>query len=73
MKIRDIEVFMIFCCAIAAGLCYAGSNWAAPCFIVSSSAGLLDSVKHKAFLDIKYSFVRKGGIICILKFVKVMQ
>lgn len=50
MKIRDIEVFMIFCCAIAAGLCYAGSNWAAPCFIVSSSAGLLDSVKHKALV-----------------------
>lgn len=45
MKIRDIEVFMIFCCAIAAGLCYAGSNWAAP--LVNWAEECIEFLKEK--------------------------
>lgn len=47
MKLRSIDYVTIFCCALAAGLCYAGSNWSAPMFIISSSVGLTDSAKNK--------------------------
>ena len=47
MKLRRIDYIMIFMCAIAAALCGAGSAWSAPCFVVSSSIGLVDSIKNK--------------------------
>jgi hypothetical protein len=47
MKLRSIDYIMIFSCALAAGLCYAGSNWSAPMFILSSSIGLVDSTRNK--------------------------
>ena len=42
-----IDYFIIFFCALAAALCYIDSPFAAPCFIISSSVGLIDSIKHK--------------------------
>ena len=50
VKLRNIDVFMICCCAIAVGLCYAGRKWAPPVFVLSSSAGLFDTIKHKALV-----------------------
>ena len=44
---RKIDYVIIFFCAFAAALCYIDSPFAAPCFIISSSIGLIDSIKHK--------------------------
>lgn len=45
---RKIDYLTVCVCAFAAFLCGIGSNFSAPCFIVSSSIGLADSIKHKA-------------------------
>lgn len=42
-----IDYITIFICAIAAALCGVGSPWSAPCFVLSSSIGLIDSIKNK--------------------------
>ena len=47
MKLRKIDYVTVFVCAIAAALCGAGSAWSAPCFVLSSSIGLIDSIKNK--------------------------
>ena len=47
MKLRRIDYATIYICAIAAALCYLGSGWSAPCFVVSSSIGLIDSIRNK--------------------------
>lgn len=47
MKLRKIDYATIYICALAAALCYLGSNWSAPCFVISSSIGLIDSIKSK--------------------------
>ena len=47
MKLRRIDYITIYMCSIAAALCYVGSNWSAPCFVVSSSIGLIDSIRNK--------------------------
>ena len=47
MKLRKVEYLTIFMCAIAAAFCGVGSPLSAPCFIVSSSIGLLDSINKK--------------------------
>lgn len=47
MKLRRIDYATIYMCSIAAALCYVGSKWSAPCFVVSSSIGLIDSIKSK--------------------------
>jgi len=44
---RKIDYITIFICAIAAALCGVGSPWSAPCFVLSSSIGLIDSIKNK--------------------------
>lgn len=44
---RKIDYITIFICAIAAALCGIGSPWSAPCFVLSSSIGLIDSIKNK--------------------------
>lgn len=47
MKLRKIDYVTVFLCAIAAALCGIGSPWSAPCFVLSSSIGLIDSIKNK--------------------------
>lgn len=47
MKLRKVEYLTIFMCAIAAAFCGVGSPLSAPCFVVSSSIGLLDSINKK--------------------------
>lgn len=47
MKLRNIDYITIYMCSLAAALCYVGSNWSAPCFVVSSSIGLIDSIRNK--------------------------
>lgn len=47
MKMRKVDYITVFICAIAAALCGAGSEWSAPCFVISSSIGLIDSIKNK--------------------------
>lgn len=47
MKLRKIDYVIIFVCAIAAALCGVGSKFAAPCFVLSSSLGLVDSIKNR--------------------------
>lgn len=44
---RKIDYIIVFICAIAAALCGIGSSWSAPCFVLSSSIGLIDSIKNK--------------------------
>lgn len=44
---RKIDYITIFVCAIAAALCGIGSSLSAPCFVLSSSIGLIDSIKNK--------------------------
>lgn len=46
MRLRKIDYMTVFLCAIAA-LCGAGSPFSAPCFVLSSSIGLVDSMKSK--------------------------
>lgn len=47
MKMRKIDYVVVGICAIAAALCGISSPLAAPIFIVSSSIGLVDSMKNK--------------------------
>ena len=47
MKLRKIDYVTVFVCAVAAALCGVGSAWSAPCFVLSSSIGLIDSIKNK--------------------------
>lgn len=47
MKMRKIDYATIYICALAAALCYIGSAWSAPCFVVSSSIGMIDSIRNK--------------------------
>ena len=47
MKLRKIDYVTVFLCAIAAALCGVGSPYSAPCFVLSSSIGLVDSMKNK--------------------------
>lgn len=47
MKLRKLDYITIFLCALAAALCGAGSPLSAPIFVISSSIGLIDSIKNK--------------------------
>ena len=47
MKLRKVEYLTIFMCAVAAAFCGVGSPLSAPCFVVSSSIGLIDSINKK--------------------------
>lgn len=44
---RKIDYITVFVCAIAAALCGIGSPFSAPCFVLSSTIGLIDSIKSK--------------------------
>ena len=44
---RKVDYATIFICALAAALCYIDSPFAAPTFCISSTLGLVDSVKQK--------------------------
>lgn len=44
---RKIDYVTIFVCATAAALCGVGSPLSAPCFVLSSTIGLIDSIKNK--------------------------
>ena len=46
MKLRKVEYLTIFMCAIAA-FCGVGSPLSAPCFVISNSISLIDSVDKK--------------------------
>lgn len=45
---RNIELAIIIFCAIAAILCSCGNSFASFFFIISSTLGLIDSIKNKA-------------------------
>lgn len=45
---RKIDYVTVFICAIATALCGIGNPLSAPCFVLSSSIGLIDSIKNKA-------------------------
>ena len=45
---RRIDYVCIFICALAAALCWIGNPFSAPVFCVSSTIGLVDSIKGKA-------------------------
>lgn len=47
MKMRKVDYVTVFLCAIAAALCGVSSPLAAPCFVLSSSLGLIDSIRNK--------------------------
>lgn len=47
MKLRKIEILIVFLCALAALLCGMGHCAAAYVFVISSSIGLADSLKHR--------------------------
>ena len=47
MKLRKIDYVTVFLCAVAAALCGIGSPLSAPCFVLSSTIGLIDSMKNK--------------------------
>lgn len=47
VKMRKIDWIVVFVCAIAAAFCGAGSFWSAPCFVISSTIGLVDSINKK--------------------------
>ena len=47
MKLRKIDYISVFMCTIAAALCGAHSIYSAPVFVVSSSIGLIDTMKNK--------------------------
>ena len=47
MKLRKIDYVTVFLCAGAAALCGSGSPLSAPCFVLSSTIGLIDSMKNK--------------------------
>lgn len=47
MKMRKVDYLMIFVCALAAALCGAGHSLSAPLFVLSSSLGLVDSIKKR--------------------------
>ena len=46
-KMRKIDYVSVFVCALAAAFCGAGSVWSAPLFVISSTIGLIDSIKKK--------------------------
>lgn len=46
-KMRKIDYVTVFVCALAAAFCAASSIWSAPLFVISSSIGLIDSIKSK--------------------------
>ena len=65
MKLRRIDYVSVIICAIAAALCGVGSPFSAPCFVLSSTVGLIDSMKNKVlsgalingiFFDIKFIY-----------------
>jgi hypothetical protein len=47
MKLRRIDYVSVIICTIAAALCGVGSPFSAPCFVLSSTIGLIDSMKNK--------------------------
>ena len=47
MKLRKLDYITIFLYALAAALYGAGSPLSAPIFVISSSIGLIDSIKNK--------------------------
>ena len=46
-KMRRIDYLIVFICALAAALCGFGLEIAAPVFCISSTIGLIDSMKNK--------------------------
>lgn len=45
--LRQIDYISIFVCATAAALCGAGIPFSAILFVISSSIGMIDSIKNK--------------------------
>lgn len=72
MKLRKVEYLTIFMCAIAAAFCGAGSPLSAPCFVISSSIGLLDSINKKVLSGalINGIFLTLNLYFCYVNFIK---
>ena len=72
MKLRKIDYITVFLCAIAAALCGAGSPFSAPCFVLSSSIGLIDSMKNKVLSGalINGIFLTLNLYFCYVNFIK---
>lgn len=72
MKLRKIDYITVFICALAAALCGAGSPLSAPCFVLSSSIGLVDSMKNKVLSGalINGIFLTLNLYFCYVNFIK---
>lgn len=68
MKMRKIDYATIYICALAAALCYVGSVWSAPCFVVSSSIGMIDSIRNKVL-----SAALINGIFLVLNIAMIFK
>lgn len=72
MKLRKIDYVTVFICALAAALCGASSPFSAPCFVLSSSIGLVDSMKNKVLSGalINGIFLTLNLYFCYVNFIK---
>lgn len=72
MKLRKIDYISVFMCAVAAALCGGGSPFSAPVFVVSSSIGLVDSMKNKVLSGalINGIFLTLNLYFCYVNFIK---
>lgn len=72
MRLRRIDYVTVFLCAVAAALCGGGSSFSAPCFVLSSSIGLVDSMKNKVLSGalINGIFLTLNLYFCYVNFIK---
>lgn len=72
MRLRGIDYLTVFLCALAAALCGAGSRFSAPVFVVSSSIGLIDSMKNRVLSGalINGIFLTLNLYFCYVNFIK---
>ena len=72
MKLRKIDYISVFMCAVAAALCGAHSIYSAPVFVVSSSIGLIDSMKNKVLSGALMNgiFLTLNLYFCYVNFIK---
>ena len=72
MKLRNIDYVVVVICVIAAALCGAGSKYSAPCFVLSSLIGLIDSMKNKVLSGalINGIFLTLNLYFCYINFIR---
>lgn len=72
MKLRKIDYVTVFLSAIAAALCGAHSIYSAPVFVISSSIGLIDTMKSKVLSGTLMNgiFLTLNLYFCYVNFIK---